>query len=157
MAPSGPDPSVYDHLRVRTDAEANAVDPGVDPGVYRVVGTGESTVTLLRVGDADGYRVTTGQVVTVERDALDGFEAADNPDGNSPIGAMAVGALESLGWQLRTFGTSLAERPLLSVVALVLFLAGAVGDQFVSGPEWSFTVAVIAGSLGLAAIGSKLL
>jgi hypothetical protein len=47
------DLAVYDHLRPTAPERA-----GVNPGVYRVVGT--DPVTLLRVGDADGRRVTTG-------------------------------------------------------------------------------------------------
>ena len=67
-------PSAYDHLRT---------DGGGDyqPGVYRVVGAGEGTVTLLRVTDGRGRRRSTGTVVTVHReDVRAAFEPAENPD-----------------------------------------------------------------------------
>jgi hypothetical protein len=76
-------PAVSDHYRA-SDGTA-----GVDNGVYRVVGTADETVTLLRVGDADGRRVHTGEIETVEPDALTAFEPAENPDGNrSPLRAI---------------------------------------------------------------------
>ncbi|QIB72785.1 hypothetical protein G3I44_01970 [Halogeometricum borinquense] len=45
-------PAVYDHYR--------ADDAAVSDGVYRVVGTDDETVTLLRVADADGRRSNVG-------------------------------------------------------------------------------------------------
>ncbi|WP_226005891.1 hypothetical protein [Natrinema salinisoli] len=51
-------------------------------GIYRVVGTGEDTVTLFRVGDAEGRRVNTGEIVTVRDREFEAFEPAENPDGN---------------------------------------------------------------------------
>jgi len=59
-------PAVYDHLSP-TDADC-------PDGVYRVVGSSDGTVTLLRITDADGRRAHTGEVATVDADALDGFE-----------------------------------------------------------------------------------
>lgn len=147
-------PAVYDHLRL---AETDTV-PAVEatPGVYRVVGTEETTVTLLRVADVEGRRANTGELLTVERDALGTFEPTDNPDGNRSLAAAFAGQLDGLVWQLRTFGRSLAARPALSVVALAVLLVGATGERFLSGPEWAFTAAVFAGSLGVAVIGSNL-
>ncbi|WP_197428449.1 hypothetical protein [Halapricum sp. CBA1109] len=86
----GDNPAVSDHLRP-TDAD-------VPDGVYRVVGTTDG-VTLLRVGDADGRRVVTGEVRTVP-DAT-GFEAAENPAGNRSLGRTVAGVPQTLYWQLR--------------------------------------------------------
>ena len=65
-------PQPYDHYR------AGSSDP-IPAGVYRVVGTGEE-IALLRVGDSEGLRVRTGEVVTVSRDTVGQFEDAPNPD-----------------------------------------------------------------------------
>ena len=63
-------------------------DGGHDPGVYRVVGTGEE-VALLRVTDADGRRAHTGEVIHVPADALRStFESADDPGGRSPVATL---------------------------------------------------------------------
>ncbi|WP_254523410.1 hypothetical protein [Natrinema caseinilyticum] len=69
--------SIRDHVR---PIEADRPD-----GIYRVVGTSREAVTLLRVGDADGRRVSTGEIVTVSADDLEGFDRAENPDGNRPL------------------------------------------------------------------------
>lgn len=50
-----PAPSPLDHV-VPTDAD-------YPDGVYRVVGTGDGPVTLLRVTDAAGRRAHTGELV----------------------------------------------------------------------------------------------
>jgi len=145
--------SVFDHVRLAEDSDvvADAI-----PGVYRVVGTDDESVTLLRVTDADGRRANTGELRTVERAHLSAFEPADNPDDNrSPVAALA-GVVDGFGWQLRVFGRSLAARPLLSVAALIVVAVGLVGDQFLAGPDWAFGLAVFAGSLALAALGSNL-
>lgn len=86
---------VGDHVRP-TDGE-------VDPGVYRVVGTGE-TVTLLRVADGDGRRVHSGAVCHVDADGLDrGFEPAENPDaGFSPV-ELGKNLLQGMYWSVRRF------------------------------------------------------
>ena len=88
-----PDP--FDHYR--------PIEGGHDPGVYRVVGVGEE-VALLRVADADGRRVHTGELSHVSPATLrDAFEPADNPDGGfSPVRAITNG-LEGLYWQIRRF------------------------------------------------------
>jgi len=94
------DPAPLDHYRADERAP-------VEPGVYRVVGTDEGTVTLLRVG-ADGRRVNSGAVVRLDRAGLDALAPAKNPD-------------TGLG-RLRQAPGTLAERPLLSGVG-VLFVA----------------------------------
>lgn len=62
----------YDHYRPATSEYPD--------GVYRVVGTDEGDVTLLRVA-ADGRRTNDGTVVSVTRETLRrSFVDADNPD-----------------------------------------------------------------------------
>ncbi|MFB6119934.1 MAG: hypothetical protein ABEJ68_02320 [Halobacteriaceae archaeon] len=72
-------------------------------GVYRVVGTGE-TVALLRVADADGRRVHSGELRHVERPVLEReFERAPDPDaGFDPVQRLE-NALSGLYWQFRRF------------------------------------------------------
>ncbi len=138
--------SVRDHIRPTTGDYPD--------GIYRVVGTGDEYATLLRVGDADGRRVTTGEVVTVTDDDLEAFEPADNPDGNRPLGATVASNVEMGYWSLRAFGQQLAARPLPATVSVVLVLIGFVGEGIVPVPEIVLTGAVVAGSLGLAFVGS---
>lgn len=138
--------AVFDHVRL----------PHVDcpDGVYRVVGTSEETVTLLRVADADCRRAHTGELVTVDFDDLEETESVPNPDGNRSLVASIAGALEMGYWSVRVFGQQLAANPVLAAVAGVLFLAGTVGERFVAAPDVAFVVLVLAGGLLLAAIGS---
>lgn len=85
-------PGICDHVEA----------PGDDhvPGVYRVVGVDEETVTLLRVTDADGNRRATGEVVTAER-PLSGFESASDPDaGIHPLRSLR-NQLQGAVWELR--------------------------------------------------------
>ena len=67
------EPEPYDHYRAGPDAPIPA-------GVYRVVGLPNGTVTLLRVGDADGRRRVTGRIESVDRDTLATMDPADDPD-----------------------------------------------------------------------------
>lgn len=114
------DTSVSDHLR--TDGTNGP------PGTYRVVGTDGRRVTLLRVGDGEGRRVHTGEVVRVTRDDLDGFVPVEAPTAErSPTDPVSI-----VYWSLRAFLAELAARPLASVVALGLVVAGSVGP--VSSP-----------------------
>ncbi|MFC6769633.1 hypothetical protein [Natrinema soli] len=138
--------AVRDHVR--------PTDDDYPDGIYRVVGTNEGAVTLLRVGDADGRRVNTGEIVTVSDDDLEGFAPAENPDGNRPLGATVASNVKMGYWSLRAFGQQLVARPLPVAVAVVLVLVGFVGEGVAPVPEVVLTVAVIAGSLGLAFIGS---
>ena len=73
------------------------------PGIYRVVGVTDG-VTLLRVGDADGRRIHTGEIYRVDGDTVETeFEAATNPDaGLSPAGALRD-ALQAVYWSVRRF------------------------------------------------------
>jgi hypothetical protein len=141
------DPAGYDHLQAAEDAH-------IDPGIYRVVGVHEDRVVLLHVGDTDGRRVNTGRVTAVDR-PLDAFAPADNPDGNRSAGATVRGALDGLAWQLRTFFANLAVRPLATLAALALVIAGHQGDRFLSGPDAAFTVVYFFGVLALVYVGAR--
>lgn len=138
-------PTIYDHLRPTDDQYPD--------GVYRVVGTGDS-YSLLRVGDADGRRINTGDIVTVARDELDGFEPAPNPDNNRPLGASLRSILQAGYWSVRTFVVTLAANPLPTVIALAAILVGNLGSERVPLPERAFPMLIIAGAFGLAYIGS---
>jgi len=85
--------SVGDHVRPTTATH--------DPGVYRVVGTGE-TVTLLRITDGAERRVSVGELTRVSRTELESmFTLAENPDaGFSPLRALRS-ALVGLYWNVR--------------------------------------------------------
>jgi hypothetical protein len=74
------EPQPYDHVLAGEDAPV----PG---GIYRVVGTGDE-IALLRVGDADGRRETTGAVVQVSRSTYAEFETAPNPDSGVSVGQL---------------------------------------------------------------------
>jgi hypothetical protein len=141
------DPAVYDHLR------PNEAD--VDPGVYRVVGTPDETVTLLRVGDANGRRVNTGAVVQIDRAALAGFEPADNPDGNRSASENVGGFLSDFGWQIRTFVGDLRANPVASLVAVALLVVGNQGDRLLSGPDPAFTAVYFLGVFALVYLGAR--
>lgn len=139
-------PSTYDHV-LSTDSDS------LD-GVYRVVGTGDERVTLLRVGAADGRRIHTGEIITVSYDAFDEFKPAENPDGNRSFGAAIVAMLETSYWSFRVFARQLVIHPLLTVLAIAAIVAGALGDGTVSLPDVVFASLLLVGSLGLAVIGS---
>ncbi|WP_246986311.1 hypothetical protein [Halorientalis marina] len=141
-----PSVSVSDHLR--------PTDGDVPAGIYRVVGVGAESVTLLRVGDADGTRVHTGEVVTVTREDLDAFETAANPDGSRSVAAALVRGPEHLYWSVRAFAGQLAASPLLSAGTLAVVVAGAFGEGVLPLSEAGLDALVVAGALGLALVGS---
>jgi len=93
-------PEIYDHLR---PVESSSHEPGI----YRVVGTGEE-VTLLEVGTAEGRRVHTGRTVRVPASAVEAeFEPVENPDSGvlSRVGEIFLSpfvALAEFGRRLRT-------------------------------------------------------
>ncbi|WP_459192949.1 hypothetical protein [Halosimplex sp. J119] len=150
--PDASDPAVYDHLR---PIDPDTADAPVASGVYRVVGTHESSVTLLRVGDADGRRVNTGDVTTVDRDDLDRFEPADNPDGNRSAGEAAAGFLGDLRWQLQAFAGGLRANPLAALAAFALVVVGHQGHRVLSVPEPVLTAVYFLGVLGVVYLGAR--
>jgi len=137
------EPAAYDHYRP-TDADH-------PDGIYRVVGTGDQ-VALLRVGDADGRRVHTGDLLTV--DDLAEFEPAANPDGSRSPVALVSGFVESTYWSLRTFVRTLAAHPLPTAVALALLLAGNVADTVFGLGGTVGGILIIVGGLALGYVGS---
>jgi hypothetical protein len=139
-------PTIYDHFF--------ASDTDYRDGIYRVVGTGEERVILLRVGDADGQRVNTGKIITVSYGDLSNFESAENPDGNRSVGAAVRSQLEMIYWSLRVFLQELTQHPLLSLLAIVAILVGNFGEGTVPLPDLAYGVLIIVGALGLAYIGS---
>jgi len=170
------DPDVYDHLRP-TDTAATSGDhgsaaatsgdhdgtvatsgdhdgAGVEPGVYRVVGTGDP-VTLLRVGDADGRRVTTGETVHVDRADLAAFEVADNPDGNRPAADRLASLGADLALQVWAFWRGLRARPLAALAAAAAMVVGHQGDRVLPGPDVAFTAVYMAGALALVVVGAR--
>jgi len=143
MAP----PAVYDHV-APTDAD-------YPPGVYRVVGTSDETVTLLRLTDGDGHRVHTGELVAVDADAFAGFEPVDRPSTTRSLGARAASALETGYWSLRAFAQQLRGHPRATAVLGAFVLIGLVGDATVplAVPDPVFGGLLFVGSLGLAYVG----
>ncbi|WP_436925792.1 hypothetical protein [Halosimplex amylolyticum] len=140
--------AVYDHVRPEDDES-------VERAVYRVVGTADESATLLRVGDADGRRVNTGELVTVDRDALDGFERADNPDGNRPAGETVAGFLRDFRWQIRMFAAGLRARPVASLAAIALVVVGHQGHRVLSVPESWLTAVYFLGVFGVVYLGAR--
>lgn len=85
-------PAVGDHLR--------PVDGSRPAGIYRVVGAGDP-LALLRVTDEQDRRRATGDLVSVSRESLSGFEPAADPDaGFTPV-AWVRGLLSGSYWGLR--------------------------------------------------------
>lgn len=139
-------PSLQDHFS----------PSGSEPteGIYRVVGTNDQGATLLKVGNAEGQRVSTGEIMTVSYDDLDEFEPAENPDGNRPLGDAVRSNAEMIYWSLRVFVQQLVAHQLLTLLAIVVIMVGSFGKEIVSLPDGLFSVLVLLGSLGLAYIGS---
>jgi hypothetical protein len=144
-------PTVGAHLRATGDDQPAGP---LEAGVYRVVGTTETTVTLLEVGDGGGERVHTGRVVTVDRDGLSALEPAPNPDDDRSLRARFDGGLEGLRLSAWQFWRSLAARPLPSAAAFGLFAAGEVGSRVLTGYDLVFGVLILVGGLGLVYLGS---
>lgn len=139
-------PSVYDHVQ--------PIDTDYLNGIYRVVGTPNGTVTLLRVADADGRRVSSGELVTVTADELDGFAPAENPDGNRPLETVIALKLKLIYWSGRVTVQHFVEHPLPTAVAVTLLLTVFFGDHILWIPEIMYSGFILAGSLSLAYIGS---
>ena len=139
-------PDLYEHFK--------PMNVDVSDGVYRVVGSDEEAVTLLRVADANERRTHTGEVVTVPIDEFTGFTPAENPDGNRPVGDILTSNLEMGYWSIRVFIQQLASNPLPTLGAIALILGGVFGDRIFSLPDVVFGGLILLGSLGLAYVGS---
>lgn len=135
-----PRPTVYDHLRPTSDT--------VPDGIYRVVGTDQETLTLLRVADADGIRRSTGTLLQVDRADIEDFEAADNPDGNRPPSARLRSALTMPRWVGRAYLDVISDHPIRGGGTALVFVVGLVGGFLDLLPGLSGLVLVVAGGLG---------
>lgn len=129
------------------------VNVEVSDGIYRVVGSDEEAVTLLRVADANERRIHTGETVTVPLDEFTGFAPAENPDGNRPLGTVLASNLEMGYWSIRAFTQQLASNPLPTTIAITLVIVGVFGDQILSLPDVVFGGLILLGSLSLAYVG----
>ncbi|KTG11573.1 hypothetical protein AUR64_03490 [Haloprofundus marisrubri] len=123
-------------------------------GTYRVVGISDESVTLLRITDADGKRVHTGQTVTVARDSLGDYEVVDNPDETFSFEGTVSSAVEALYWTSRVFAAQLLTHRLLSSIAVALVLIGFLGDEAVPLPDFASSILVLIGTLTLVYIGN---
>jgi len=138
--------SVYDHYRTKGE--------DYEEGVYRVVGVGEGTVTLLRVGDGEGRRANTGELTTVATDEMGEFERCENPDGNRHPTDFLVSIPETGYWSVVAFAKEIHSHPVRASLAMGLFLFGYFGESIVDAPDSFFGALVIVGSLLLAYVGS---
>jgi hypothetical protein len=139
-------PSVYDHY--------SPADADYPAGTYRVVGTDDEAVTLLKVGDSDGQRVTTGKIITVNCEDFDRFEPVENPDGTRSFGDGIRYILETVYWEFRVFSQNLIAHPWMTLVAVAAILVGNFGERIVPLPNNGYGLLVIIGALGLAYTGS---
>lgn len=141
------EPAVSDHV-----APGDAEYP---PGVYRVVGTSDGRVTLLRLTDGDGRRVHTGDLLTVDADAFGGFDRVDPPSPTTSLGARVASAAETGYWSLRAFGQQLRVHSRATAVLGAFVLVGLLGDAVspLSIPGPVFGGLLFVGSLGLAYVG----
>ncbi|MFD1587613.1 hypothetical protein ACFR9U_11505 [Halorientalis brevis] len=91
-------PAPYQHVQPTAEAD-------VQDGVYRVVGTPDGEVTLLRVTNAAGHRRHTGTVVQVSSSTFKtAFEPASNPDSGFSLSAIVdrvVTGVKGVYWFVR--------------------------------------------------------
>ncbi|RNJ26602.1 hypothetical protein [Halosegnis longus] len=133
------EPTVGDHLA--TDHR------DYRSGVYRVVGVGDRQVTLLVVGDEEGKRLHTGEVVSVPRSALDDFAAVEPPTRRQSL-RESIQAGRSIGyWSLRSNARQLRARPTQTAVVALLLGGGLLLDVLNLAPETVTAALVVAGSL----------
>jgi hypothetical protein len=79
------------------------IDPAREPCVYRVVGATDD-VTLLRVTDADGRRVNTGEICRISSSTLAAeFKRSENPDSGFTPASSLRNALSGLYWSVRMY------------------------------------------------------
>lgn len=92
--------------------------------------------------------------MTVGADGLEGFDRAENPDGNNPFASTVALTLEMLNWSIRVVGQQLAAHPGPATLAVALVLVGSLSERIVPLPEPVRTVLLLAGNLGFAFVGS---
>lgn len=123
-------------------------------GRYRVVGATEERVTLLVVGDAEGLRIHSGELLRVSRGDLTGFEATGPPIVRRTLGGRIAAALAMLYWSLRAFARQTARHPRATGAAVALLAAGFLADVGIPGSENQAAAVVLLGALALAYVGS---
>ena len=106
-----------------------------DAGVYRVVGSTEEMVTLLKVGDAEGRRVHSGEIESVPRATFDeSFTSAPDPDAASKLPrALAGGAVGFVVVAVLSWGgvfTTPAAPDTLATIGVLLYAASRLADRF---------------------------
>ena len=141
-------PDQYDHVEIPRGE-------GDDPrptGTYRVVGATDGRVTLLRVTDAGGRRIHTGELVSV--DDAGALDPADNPDERRSIASSVANLPETVYWDGKAFGKRLAANPVPVGVALALAALGTVGGRVAGIPDTASGALLFVGSLGLGYVGS---
>jgi len=131
--------SVGDHLA--TD------HPEYRSGVYRVVGTDNQQLTLLLVGDSNGSRIYTGEVITVGESALGSFEPAEQPLSDRSVTGTVLSGLSIGYWSLRANARQLRVRPTRTATVAVLLGGGLLLDRFNLVSEPVASIAVVAGSV----------
>jgi hypothetical protein len=139
--------SVYDHFQVRSG--------DYPTGTYRVVGVREETVTLLKIGDEEGRREHTGDIITLGLDEVEALDRIEEPELDQRTSAAIKSVLEMGYWSLRVFTRELAKHPIPTAIAAVLVLLGYFDGGIL--PSFSSTVSgllIMLGSLSLAYIGS---
>ena len=138
--------AVYDHVELLGSDHSD--------GIYRVVGTTAERVTLLRVADADGSRVHSGELVSLSRDSAASLPAAANPDENSGSLGTTLRSMPTVAyWGVRAFGWQLAARPVATLIAAVAVVVGAIGAGALPVPSLATDVLFVGGVVGLVAIG----
>ncbi len=134
--------AVYDHVR---PPEGEALGSDLPRGVYRVVGTADDAVTLLRVADDEGRRVHAGELVTVAGGDVAALEPAPNPDDDRSLADVASAQLTGFWWTLRVLARTVVERPAPSAVALALVATGLFGDPYLPVPDIGDLLLFLAG------------
>ncbi len=133
------DPALGDHVATE--------HPDHRSGVYRVVGVGDRQVTLLLVGDEEGKRIHTGDVVSVALSEFDGFESVEPPTRRQSL-RESIRAGRAIGyWSLRANTRQLRARPAQTALVALLLGGGLLSDVLNLAPEPVSTALVVAGSL----------
>jgi len=146
-----PDPEAFDSIVDAAEGESVRAELLAGAGEHTKVPLAEH----LDEGEQPHHMLRAGEVVAVGRNALAAFESADNPDGNRPPSELVVGALSSLGWQLRAFAGGLRANPVIAAAGLAAFLVGQFGEGQLPGPGSVPAVLVILGAVALAYAGTR--
>lgn len=144
MTPSRP--SVYDHYRL--------ADMEYEDGIYRVVGVDDSTVTLLRVGESDGRRTNTGEVITVDIKVIENSEVSENPDGNPRASGVLWSVPKTAYWSAIAFIKEASSHPIRASVGIAFLAVGYFGEGTLPVPDMVLGILILIGGMSLAYVGS---